>query len=88
MILCIFIQQAIAAKSFFAPIRTLKKGDLAKGFEESDHVIEGEVRIGGQEHFYLETQAAIVVPKGEDGEMEVFASIQSPADAQVFTLLL
>jgi xanthine dehydrogenase molybdopterin-binding subunit B len=25
-----------------------------------DHVIEGEVRIGGQEHFYLETNANLV----------------------------
>lgn len=36
-----------------------------------------------QEHFYLETQATIAVPKGEDGEMELFVSTQNPAFTQV-----
>ena len=39
-------------------------------------------RIGGQEHFYLETQACLAVPKGEDGEMEIFASTQNPSNLQ------
>jgi xanthine dehydrogenase/oxidase len=33
--------------------------------------------MGGQEHFYLETNACLVVPKPEDGEMEIFASTQN-----------
>ncbi len=41
------------------------------------------MRIGGQEHFYLETQTSLVVPKGEDGEMELFCSSQNPSEAQV-----
>ena len=36
-----------------------------------------------QEHFYLETQATIAVPKGEDGEMELFVSTQNPTLTQV-----
>ena len=63
--------------------RNLKNGDVESGFAASDHVIEGEVRMGGQEHFYLETHAAIAVPKGEDGEMEVFCSSQHPHHGQV-----
>ena len=42
----------------------------------AEHVLEGTVRVGGQEHFYLETHGCIAVPKGEDGEMELFASTQ------------
>ena len=38
---------------------------------------------GLQEHFYLETQASIAVPKGEDGEMELFVSTQNPTLTQV-----
>ena len=38
---------------------------------------------GVQEHFYLETQATIAVPKGEDGEMELFVSTQHPTLTQV-----
>ena len=51
--------------------------------EAADQVITGEVRIGGQEHFYLETMATIAVPRGEDGDMEIFCSCQSPSEAQV-----
>ena len=43
---------------------------------EAEHVLEGEARVGGQDHFYLETQACLVVPKGEDGEMEITSSSQ------------
>ena len=36
-----------------------------------------------QEHFYLETQVTIAVPKGEDGEMELYVSTQNPTRTQV-----
>jgi xanthine dehydrogenase/oxidase len=41
------------------------------------------VRIGGQEHFYLETQASLVVP-GENDEFTVFASTQNPTKTSNF----
>src|SRR5262245_52581578 len=44
-------------------------------------VIEGEFELGGQEHFYLETQAAWAEP-GEDGSMLVFSSTQHPSEVQ------
>lgn len=34
------------------------------------------------EHFYLETQCSLVIPKREDGEFEVYASTQNPAETQ------
>lgn len=40
-------------------------------------------QIGGQEHFYLETNASLVVP-GEAGSMEIFASTQNPTKTQDF----
>ena len=39
------------------------------------------MRVGGQEHFYLEGQAALAVP-GEDDEMRVHSSTQHPAEVQ------
>ncbi|KAJ7379856.1 hypothetical protein OS493_012608 [Desmophyllum pertusum] len=75
-------QEAIAAGSFYECEPCIQKGDLETGFAESDHVLEGEMRIGGQEHFYLETQATVAVPKGEDGEMELFVSTQNPTLTQ------
>lgn len=44
--------------------------------------------IGGQEHFYLETHSTLAVPKGEDGEMELFASTQNPMKTQVLLINL
>jgi len=52
-------------------------------FKSADHIVTGEVRMGGQEHFYLETNCAIAVPKGEDDEMEIFCSTQNPTETQV-----
>lgn len=43
----------------------------------------GELYIGGQEHFYLETHCTIAVPKGEEGEMELFVSTQNTMKTQV-----
>lgn len=57
------------------------KGDSEKAFREADHVLEGEIRIGGQEHFYLETNVTIAVPREED-ELEVFCSTQHPTEIQ------
>ncbi len=51
--------------------------------DEADHVIEGEIYIGAQEHFYMEPHSVMVVPKGEDGELEIFCSTQHAAFVQV-----
>lgn len=45
--------------------------------------ITGEIHIGGQEHFYMETQSMLVVPKGEDQEIDVYVSTQFPKYIQV-----
>ncbi|RMX48187.1 hypothetical protein pdam_00015397 [Pocillopora damicornis] len=76
------IEEAIAAGSFYDFQLSIEKGDLETGFAESEHLLEGEMRFGGQEHFYLETQVTIAVPKGEDGEMELFVSTQNPTLTQ------
>nr|XP_006811949.1 PREDICTED: xanthine dehydrogenase/oxidase-like [Saccoglossus kowalevskii] len=74
----ITIEDAISKESYFNAIHTIARGNVQEGFEMSDHVIDGEVRLGGQEHFYLEANAAIAIPKGEDGEMEIISSSQNP----------
>ncbi len=38
--------------------------------------LEGQFRVGGQDHFYLEPHGCLAVPKGENSEMEIFASTQ------------
>ncbi|KAF2199175.1 xanthine dehydrogenase/oxidase [Delitschia confertaspora ATCC 74209] len=78
------IEEAIEHESFFNHFRYIKKGDADKAFEESDHVFSGIARMGGQEHFYLETQACVAVPKPEFGQMEIFSSTQNPAETQTY----
>ena len=54
-------------------------GDVAAAFEspECKHIIEGEARLGGQEHFYLEPQCSVVIP-GEHEEFTIISSSQVP----------
>ncbi len=73
------IAEAIAAKSFFPPSKSIDKGDAAAAIASAPHVVEGEMAVGAQEHFYLEPQGSFVVP-GE--EFEVFASTQNPTHTQ------
>lgn len=74
------IEEAIEKESFLDHYRFIKKGDADKAFAEADHVISGVTRMGGQEHFYLETNACLAVWKPEDGEMDIWSSTQNPSE--------
>lgn len=56
-------------------------GDAARAIAEAPRKIEGTIEIGGQEHFYLEGQAAAAVPQ-EGGDMLVHSSTQHPSEIQ------
>jgi xanthine dehydrogenase large subunit len=75
------IDHAIAAGHFIGPTRRLGRGDVEAALAQVDHVIEGTFRTGGQEHFYLETQAVLAIP-GEEGQMTVHSSTQNPSEVQ------
>ena len=77
-----YLQDAIKANSFYPTERKIEDGNVEVAFASAQHVIEGTSRVGGQDHFYLETQACIAIPKGEDGEMEILASTQGLSDTQ------
>jgi xanthine dehydrogenase/oxidase len=74
------IEEAIEKESYFEHFRYIKKGDTEKAFAEADHVFTGVARMGGQEHFYLETNACVAIPKPEDGEMEIYSCTQNPSE--------
>ncbi|XP_071455101.1 xanthine dehydrogenase/oxidase-like [Hetaerina americana] len=79
------IDDAIAKESFHPGTnRVLKYGDLDAGMKTSEHVLHGEVHIGGQEHFYLETNCSIAIPKEGGHELELICASQSPAEMQKF----
>ncbi|KAJ5388301.1 Xanthine dehydrogenase [Penicillium cosmopolitanum] len=78
------IEEAIEAESFYGHYRFIKCGDTEEAFKNADHVFEGISRMGGQEHFYLETNACLAIPKPEDGEMEVWSGTQNPTETQAY----
>ncbi|BFZ59273.1 hypothetical protein YB2330_000279 [Saitoella coloradoensis] len=80
------MEEAIAQDSFFPHYRFIKRDgdDMDGAFAKADHVFEGVARMGGQEHFYLETNAAMAVWKPEDGEMDVYSSTQNPTETQTY----
>jgi xanthine dehydrogenase large subunit len=75
------IDAAISQKSFIGPTRRIQRGDAAAALASADHVLEGVLTIGGQEHFYLEPQAALAIP-GEAGQITVHSSTQNPTEIQ------
>ncbi|MDQ3439498.1 MAG: molybdopterin-dependent oxidoreductase, partial [Planctomycetota bacterium] len=66
----------------FGVERKIGRGDVDATFAGAKHVIDGVLEIGGQEHFYLESQVAIVIP-GEQGQMTVHSSTQHPSEVQM-----
>ena len=55
----------------------VRKGDIQKGFVESDQIIEARFKTPYQEHYYLEPQACIASPNGSD-KMKILGSLQCP----------
>ncbi|HEU4522572.1 MAG TPA: xanthine dehydrogenase molybdopterin binding subunit [Thermoanaerobaculia bacterium] len=75
------IDEAIAARSFFPDPRVIRRGDAAAAMARADRVLEGVFENKGQDHFYLESQAALAFP-GEHGALTVHSSTQNPTEVQ------
>jgi xanthine dehydrogenase large subunit len=61
--------------------RTIESGDVDAAWAECDVIVEGSAETAGQEHLYLETQAALALPE-EGGRIKVFSSTQAPTAVQ------
>ncbi|MGL4611709.1 MAG: xanthine dehydrogenase molybdopterin binding subunit [Trueperaceae bacterium] len=75
------IQDAIAEGSFQGSTLHAKRGDTLAGLQGSSQKLEGELYIGGQEHFYLETHASLA-SLDETGHITVQCSTQHPSETQ------
>jgi len=60
---------------------TLKRGDAASALASAPRRVKGRMRLGGQDHFYLEGQISLAVP-GEDDDVIVYCSTQGPSETQ------
>ncbi len=77
----IIVHDAIRAGSYQGHQRTVSRGDAAAALERAAYRFSGELEIGGQEHFYLETQAALALVD-ESGQIFVQSSTQHPSETQ------
>lgn len=76
------IDDAIAADTRFEDgPRIYGRGDPDAAIDAAAHQVSGRLEMGGQEHFYLEGQAAAAIPQ-EGGDMLVHSSTQHPTEIQ------
>ncbi len=76
------IEDALAAGSRFEDgPRIYGRGDVEAALAAAPRTVEGRLDLGGQEHFYLEGQAALALPQ-EGGDMIVHSSSQHPTEIQ------
>ena len=77
----ITIKEALNKKNFLFKPKKIKKGNPSKKIKISKNILKGNFTTGSQEHFYLEGQAAFVIPK-EDDNLLVYTSTQHPSETQ------
>lgn len=76
------IEDALAANSRFEDgPRIWTKGDVDTALAAAKNRLQGSIDMGGQEHFYLEGQAALAMPQ-EGGDMLIHSSTQHPTEIQ------
>ena len=78
---CLTVTQAKAQDNFVRPPHFMRKGDFAGQYAQSQHQLSGELKIGGQEHMYLEGQVSLAIPEEQD-RMLVYTSSQHPSEVQ------
>ncbi len=75
------IEPAIAQQSFLSGPARMRRGDAATAIAEAPFRVQGQLRMGGQEHFYLETQCALACVD-ESGGVFLHSSTQHPTETQ------
>lgn len=76
------IDQALEANSRFEEgPRIYTKGNPKDALDSARHKVTGVLEMGGQEHFYLEGQAALAQPQ-DNGDIIINSSTQHPTEIQ------
>lgn len=75
------IETAIARNTLLDTERKMERGNVEEALKSVPYHIEGELRTGAQEHWYLESQVALCLP-GEDRDMKIYSSTQHPSEVQ------
>ncbi|KAH3744862.1 xanthine dehydrogenase [Pelomyxa schiedti] len=72
------IEEAIKLNSTLCEPLVISRGDVSLGFQEASQIISGDVSISGQEHFYIEPHATLVLPNLDSG-IVVWSTTQNPS---------
>jgi len=75
------IADAERAGQVLEEAQQLTLDDAETALARAKHRLAGSLTIGGQDHFYLETQVSLAIP-GEDGDIHLHASTQHPSEIQ------
>ena len=76
------VQAAIDADSMLTETARILRGAPEQAIANAPNQLSGEFEIGGQEHFYLETNASLAYID-EAGQIMVHASTQHPTETQL-----
>ena len=78
------IEDAVEQQTWVDAPHEMNRGDAAAAIAAAEHRLRGELKTGGQDHFYLEGQASMAVPQ-EDGDLLIHSSCQHPSELQHLT---
>ena len=74
-------RDAHARQSYVLPPVTVRRGEPEAALARSQHTLDGQLEVGGQEHFYLEGQVAYALPLEQD-QWWIHSSTQHPGEIQ------
>jgi len=74
------IDEAKKKNMFLGFHRKIERGEVNREMDSAPHKLSGQVRMAGQDHFYLESQVSIAYPK--EGGLEIHSSSQHPTEVQ------
>lgn len=80
------INEAISKQSFIGDERTIKRGDALGKLLSSPRRLSGTLLFKGADHFYLENQSVIAIPK-DGGHLEIHSSTQHPTETQAMVAM-
>ena len=75
------VEEAMGRESYVSPPQLMLRGEVEPALASAPLRLSGELRCGGQDHFYLEGQIALATP-GEGSDMHVWSSTQHPTEVQ------
>lgn len=75
------LEDALTKQSWLSEEHLMQRGDAATALATAEVRFQGEVRTGGQDHFYLETHVTLAVPE-ENSALKLYCSTQHPSEVQ------